>query len=105
MTYSDNHNETVHYSLYGDELSFTYYASDFDRWELGLQAFAGVEWFINDMFSIHAEYAVAGRYRFEDSVEQRIYSHDTDANRRLDVTIRSPEFDSDGVRFGLSARF
>jgi len=44
-------------------------------------------------------------YAFEDRVEQRIYSYDPDSDQRIDVTTRSPEFSSDGVRFGLSARF
>ena len=105
VSYTDHHSEVVSYSLYGDELRFTYHTIDTDRWELGLQAFAGVEWFINEMFSLHAEYAVSGMYKFDDSIEQRIYSHDPDANQRVDVTTRSPEFDSDGVRSGLSARF
>lgn len=105
VTYSDNHSESVHYSPYGDEVRFTYFTRDTDRWGFGLQAFAGVEWFLNEMFSLHAEYAVAGMYTLSDSVEQRIYSYDTDSSQRIDVTTRSPEFDSDGVRVGLSVRF
>ncbi len=42
---------------------------------------------------------------FEDRVEQRIYSYDPESDRRTAVTTRSPEFSSDGVRFGISARF
>jgi len=105
VSYTDIHGEDVHYSLYGDELHFTYYTRDTDIWEFGLQGFAGVEWFLNRMFSIHSEYAVSGMYRFEDKVEQRISSHDPDSSSRIDTTTRSPEFSSDGVRFGLSARF
>ncbi len=105
VTYTDRHTENVHYSPYGDELHFVYNTSDIDTWGFGLQGLAGVEWFINRMFSIHAEYAVSGMYAFEDRVEQRIYSYDPDADRRTDTTTRSPEFSSDGVRFGLSARF
>ncbi len=105
VTYSDSHSESVHYSVYDDELFFSYYTHDTDRWELGLQGFAGVEWFMNEMFSLHGEYAVAGMYKFEDSIEQRIYERDAGMNRRIDTTTRSPEFDSDGVRVGLSARF
>ena len=105
VSYSDSHSETVYSSVYGDELSFAYNTLDANRWELGLQGFAGVEWFMNEMFSLHAEYAVAGRYKFEDTIEQRISEHDPSSNRRTDTTTRSPEFDSDGVRFGLSARF
>ena len=105
VTYTDNHSENVHYYPYGDELRFTYHIRDTDRWRLGLQGLAGVEWFINRIFSIHAEYAVSGMYMFEDKVEQRIDSHNTDSNMRIDTTTRSPEFSSDGVRFGLSARF
>ncbi len=105
VTYSDNHTENVHYSPYGGELHFIYNTRDTDTWELGLQGLAGVEWFINRIFSIHAEYAVSGMYGFEDSVEQRIYSYDPDSNQKISSTTRSPEFNSDGVRFGLSARF
>ena len=105
VTYSDSHSEAVHYSVYDDELFFSYHTHDIDRWELGLQGFAGVEWFMNEMFSLHGEYAVAGRYSFEDGIEQRIYEHDPGRNRRIDTTTRSPEFASDGVRVGLSARF
>ncbi len=105
VTYSDRHTENVHYSPYGDELHFVCNTSDIDTWRFGLQGLAGVEWFINRMFSIHAEYAVSGMYGFEDRAEQRIYSYDPDADRRIDTTTRSPEFTSDGVRFGLSARF
>ena len=105
VTYSDNHSEAVSYSPSGEEVHFTYHTGDIDRWELGLQGFAGLEWFINKMFSIHAEYAVSGMYVYDDRVEQRIYSHDPDLDRRIDTTTRSPGFNSDGVRFGLSARF
>jgi hypothetical protein len=105
VTYTDRHTENVHYAPYGDELHFIYNTSDIDIWGLGLQGLAGVEWFINRMFSIHAEYAVSGMYAFEDRVEQRVYSYDPDSDQRIDVTTRSPEFSSDGVRFGLSARF
>ncbi len=105
VTYTDSHHESVRYSIYDDELSFTYYTSDTDRWELGLQGFAGVEWFMNEMFSLLAEYSVAGMYKFEDAIEQRIYEDDAPSNRRIDTTTRSPQFTSDGVRVGLSARF
>lgn len=105
VTYTDSHHETVRYSMYDDELSFVYYTHDTDRWELGLQAFAGVEWFMNEMFSLHGEYSVGGMYKFEDGIEQRIYEHDPGSNRRIDTTTRSPEFTSGGVRVGLSARF
>ncbi len=105
VTYTDNHTENLHYSPYGDELHFTYYTVDTNTWAFGLQGLAGVEWFINRMFSIHAEYAVSGMYAFEDRVEQRIYSYDPESDQRIDATTRSPEFSSDGVRFGLSARF
>ncbi|MEA3409624.1 MAG: hypothetical protein U9Q95_04680, partial [Candidatus Eisenbacteria bacterium] len=105
LTYVDNHSENVHYSTYGDELHFTYYTGDTDRWGFGLQGFAGVEWFLNGMFSIHAEYAVSGMYTFEEKVEQRVSSLDPDDNVRIDTTSSSPHFESDGVRFGLSARF
>ena len=105
VTYTDVHSESVDYSPYGEELSFTYFVTDIDVWGLGLQGFAGVEWFISDMFSLHAEYGVSGMYTLRDEVGQRVYSHDPDSNRRISTKIRSPEFDSDGVRFGLSARF
>ena len=105
VRYTDLHGEDVNYSPSGDELHFTYYTRDTDIWEVGLQGFAGVEWFINEIFSIHSEYAVSGMYKFEDRVEQRISSHDPDSSLRIDTTTRSPEFSSDGVRFGLSARF
>ncbi|MFH1864285.1 MAG: hypothetical protein ABIK85_00245 [Candidatus Eisenbacteria bacterium] len=105
VTYSDAHSEIVDYNTYSDELEYVFYAGDTDRWEVGLQGFAGVEWFINDMFSLHAEYAVSGMYKFEDKLEQRTHSGDTDYNYSIATTTRSPEFDSDGVRFGLSAHF
>ena len=105
VTFTDIHSESVDYSPYGDELSFVYYTGDIDAWGFGLQGFAGVEWFISDMFSLHAEYGVSGMYTLRDDVGQRVYSHDPDSNRRVSSKIRSPEFDSDGVRFGLSARF
>ena len=105
VTYTDSHHETVHSSVYGDEVCFDYRTHDTNRWKLGLQGFAGVEWFMNEMFSLHAEYAVAGVYELTDSIEQRIYESDPSANRRIDTTTRSPGFESDGVRFGLSARF
>jgi hypothetical protein len=57
------------------------------------------------MFSVHAEYAVAGVYMFADRTEQRIDSHNSNMNLIIDTTTRSPEFVSDGVRVGLSARF
>ena len=105
LTYVDTHYENVHYSTYGGELHFTYYTDDTDRWGFGLQGFAGVEWFLNGMFSLHAEYAVSGMYTFEDKVGQRVSSIDPDDSVRVDTTTRSPHFDSDGVRLGLSARF
>ena len=105
VSYTDIHGEDVNYSPYEDELQFVYYTRDTDIWEFGIQGFAGVEWFINRMFSIHAEYGASGRYMFEDKVEYRLYSHDPDSNRKIATTSTSPEFVSDGVRFGLSARF
>jgi opacity protein-like surface antigen len=105
VTYSDSHSESVYYSLYGDEVFFDYRTRDIDRWELGLQGFAGVEWFMNEMFSLHAEYSVGAMYKFEDTIEQHIYEDDPGSNRRIDTTTRSPEFTSGGVRVGLSARF
>ncbi len=104
VSYTDIHGEDINYYPY-DELEFTYYVRDIDIWELGLQGFAGVEWFINGMFSIHAEYGASGKYAFEDRVEYRIDSHDPDSNRKIATSTTSPEFVSDGVRFGLSARF
>ena len=105
VSYTDIHGEDVNYSPHDDELQFVYYVRDTDIWEVGLQGFAGVEWFINGMFSIHAEYGASGMYTFEDKVEYRVYSHDPDSSLRIETTTRSPEFSSDGVRFGLSARF
>lgn len=105
VTFTDIHSEYVHYSPLGEGLAFTYSTRDIDVWGFGLQGFAGLEWFINDMFSLHAEYGVSGMYKLRDDVEQLVYSHDPDSNRSISKTIRSPEFDSDGVRFGLSARF
>jgi hypothetical protein len=105
VSYSDLHSEDVNYSPYGDELAYIYYTGDSDKWELGLQGFAGAEWFISEMFSLHAEYAVSGMYAMTDTDERRIYSHDPGSNRSISVSSSSWEFDSDGVRFGLSARF
>lgn len=105
VSYTDVHSEDVNYSPYEDELQFVYYMGDTDIWEFGIQGFAGVEWFINEMFSIHAEYGASGRYAFVDRVEQRLYSHDPGSNRKITTGTTSPEFASDGVRFGLSARF
>lgn len=105
VTFTDIHGEYVHYSPLGEDLTFVYSTFDTDIWGVGLQGFAGLEWFISDMFSLHAEYGVSGMYTFRDKVEQLVYSHDPDSNRSITTTTRSPEFDSDGVRFGLSARF
>ncbi|MFH1690295.1 MAG: hypothetical protein ABIE42_08665 [Candidatus Eisenbacteria bacterium] len=105
VTYVDVHSEIVDYYSHTDGLEFIYFTADTDRWQVGLQAFAGVEWFINDMFSLHAEYAVSGIYTFEERLEQRVHSDDPDYYRSVITTTRSPEFDSDGVRFGLSAHF
>jgi opacity protein-like surface antigen len=105
ISYTDIHSEDVNYSPDGDELQFVYFTRDIDIWEFGIQGFAGVEWFINPMFSVHAEYGASGKYKFEDKVDHRIYSYDSDSNRKIATTTRSPEFVSDGVRVGLSARF
>jgi opacity protein-like surface antigen len=105
VTYADAHSEDVDFNTHSDELEFIYFTRDTDRWEVGLQGFAGVEWFINEMFSLHAEYGVSGVYTFEDKLEHRVYSSGPDYTFMLATTTRSPEFNSDGVRFGLSARF
>ena len=105
VTYTDVHGESANHSASGEDVDFILFGNDTDRWEVGLQGFAGVEWFVNDFLSLHAEYAVSGAYMFEDKVEQRVYPHDPGSNHRIVTETSSPEFNSDGVRFGLSARF
>jgi hypothetical protein len=105
VSYSDIHTETVNFSAYGGYVDYIFYTRDIDTWELGLQGFTGVEWFINDIFSLHAEYAVGGKYVIKDDSEWRVESYDPDDVRRSETSTRSPKFSSDGVRFGLSAHF
>jgi hypothetical protein len=105
VSYTDNHTENVNFNSQGGDVEFAFYTYDSDIWELGLQGFSGVEWFINDIFSLHAEYSVTANYIIRDDVEHRIYSHDSDSNRAVETKTKSPQFDSDGVRFGLSAHF
>jgi hypothetical protein len=105
VSYSDNHGETANFSSQAGYVEFVYFTHDTDTWELGIEGFAGVEWFINDLFSLHAEYAVSGKYVIKDEAERRIESGDPDSNQSIETSTRSPEFDSDGVRFGLSAHF
>jgi opacity protein-like surface antigen len=105
VSYSDSHVETVSFSSWGGDLSYVFNTRDADLWELGLQGFAGVEWYVNDLFSLHAEYAVTGHYVIRDEVEHRIESDDPDDVRHVEMSRRSPKFNSDGVRLGLSAHF
>jgi hypothetical protein len=68
VTYSDRHTENVHYSPYGDELHFVYNTSDIDTWRFGLQGLAGVEWFINRMFSTSSASTPTTRTRTGESI-------------------------------------
>ena len=105
VSYSDAHYENVDYNTYNDDLEYRFYVTDIDKWDVGLQGFAGLEWFINDMFSLHAEYSVSGMYSFKDELNQRFYSDDPDYDTIITAKTRSPRFHSDGVRFGLSGHF
>lgn len=105
VSYTDNHTEIVNFNSYGGYVNYSHRTGDTDTWELGLQGFAGVEWFINDLFSLHAEYAVTGKYVIKDEFERYMQSDDPDDVQTSETATRSPKFTSDGVRFGLSAHF
>jgi len=105
LTYTDFRSETASHYTADDEVGFSIYALDVDRWGGGLQGFAGVEWFLSDHFSLHAEYAVSGMYTYEKTVDERLDTFSPDTRRRFETSGWTPEFNSDGVRFGLSAYF
>ena len=102
---SDYHNEYVDFFTSGGDLEYRIRTDDTDEWSFGLQAMAGVEWFINDMFALHAEYGVSGMYVFSENVDEEVHSSNDAYSWRRATTTSSPEFTSDGVRFGLSVHF
>lgn len=105
VVYSDSHYEDVNFNTYDDDLEYRFRVLDSDKWDVGVQGFAGVEWFINDTFSLHGEYSVSGMYSFRDGLERQTYSDSPDYDVVLATSTRSPRFTSDGARIGLSARF
>lgn len=105
FSYRDYHSETISYSTFDGDLEYSYRRRDIEEWSLGLQGFAGVEWHINEMFALHAEYGVSTFYEFREEVEERFLSSQEGFDSRLVYRTDSPGFDSDGVRFGLSVYF
>lgn len=105
FSYRDYHGESINFSTYTGELEYSYRRQDTDEWTFGLQGFAGVEWHINETFALHAEYAVSGVYKYSKQVETRFQSTEPAFRDRYVYRTNSPEFDSDGVRFGLSVYF
>lgn len=105
ITFSDFHDEDVNYSLQGDEVVYSFIRDDRQEWGMGLQGILGVQWFINDMFALHAEYGLSAMYYFGEWTNERYYSDSPSSARRTSTEVSSPQLDSDGVQFGLSVHF
>lgn len=105
VTYTDYHYESIDYSSSGGRLNYTFFRTDGRRWAAGLQGLAGLEWFFSDWFSLHAEYAVSAMFESTHRVEERFRSDSSGYDMRTVTDVSSPEFSSDGVRFGLSVCF
>jgi len=105
VTYGNSRSETSSSRYEAGNVEFILYGYDNESFGAGLQGFCGVEWFINDLFSLHAEYAVSAMYTWTRRFEERAETWDPESYESYTSERRSPSFSSDGVRFGLSARF
>jgi opacity protein-like surface antigen len=73
-------------------------------WVVGLTGVAGVEWFVSQSLSLHAEYIVSGRYSW--TSEETIATQSPSANRSTtDRSYSVWQLSGNGVRFGVSAYF
>jgi hypothetical protein len=105
VTYRNYHTENAADQYAGGDVSFILFSYEQNEFGLGLHGFAGVEWFINDTISLHAEYGASAMYIFSGTEEERLETDDPASYIRETVESRGPSFSSDGVRFGISGHF
>lgn len=103
--YARSHREYTFYYLHDGGIEYSFRVTNDRSWKLGLVGTLGLEWAINEHLAVHAEYKATGYYTSSKQEEQRISSPNDDSDYLNVRESSSPEFDSNGVLFGLSVYF
>lgn len=105
VTYSNERQERVWFSGYGEVLES--HGSIWWRraWGVGVAGVAGVQWLVSDRFALHAEYSTALMYRHDDETLTSVMSGENyrvmkETDERSAVGVYP-----DGTRLGLSVFF
>jgi hypothetical protein len=103
VSYQINTNDTDYKTYYADTLySSDNSTRDSDEFSVGITGLIGVEIFINDFFSLHAEYVSSVYYRY------RMYKTNSHQMPRTIKRIQKSDgfyFSGNSVLFGLSVYF
>ena len=96
---------------YGTSNGTRYYSSEEDRWNVGLSALSGAEWFATESISLHAEYGLSLEYQSASRVSKGIensfdpYYGVRSFSYEAETSGHSVRFNLATVKFGLSVYF